>query len=125
MPLLSETLLSVSRRGGRDKGGRNQERKSSLNINFLGGIFPGHQGPRRRTKTLCKWPFSQQFTYGDVSEGLFAESLRKVCGKFMEISRKVLFIASGKGAEILRKVCRNFAEICGTFSAMTLSRTTP
>ena len=25
-----------------------QERKSSLNIKFLGGIFLGHQGPRRR-----------------------------------------------------------------------------
>ena len=103
-----------------------------------------------RTKTLCKVPFAvvfdrewpgcpaiwagtprdqenfiQQFTYGVVSEGVFAESLRKFCGKFAEICKEVRFIAPGKGAEILRKVCGNFAEICGKFSAMTPSRTTP
>ena len=31
-----------------------QERKSSLNIEFLGGIFLGHQGPRRRRDILDK-----------------------------------------------------------------------
>ena len=44
--------------------------------------------------------FPQQFTHGVVSEGF----LRKFCGNFAEISRKIRFIASGKGAEILRKV---------------------
>ena len=59
--------------------------------------------------------FCQQLTYGVVSEGFFAESLRKFCGN----SRKLRGIASGKGAEILRKVCGNFAKIFGKFSAMT------
>ena len=67
----------------------------------------------------------QQFTYGVVSKGVFAESLRKFCGKFAEICKEMSFIAPEKGAEILRKVCGNFAEICGKFSAMTPSRTTP
>ena len=35
----------MARRGGPPQ---NQERKSSLNIKFLGGIFLGHQGPGRR-----------------------------------------------------------------------------
>ena len=68
---------------------------------------------------------NQQLTYGVVSEGVFAESLRKFCGISAESSRKLRSIAPGKGAEILRKVCGNFAEICGKFSAMTPSRTTP
>ena len=67
----------------------------------------------------------QHLTYGVVSEGVFAESLRKFGGNSAESSRKLRFIAPGKGAEILRKVCGNFAEICGKFSAMTPSRTTP
>ena len=62
---------------------------------------------------------------GSLAKG----SLRKVCGNSAEILPKVrgqyVFIAPGKGAEILRKVCRNFTEICGKFSAMTPSRTTP
>ena len=45
----------------------------------------------------------QQFTDGVVSEGVFAEVLRKVRGDL----QKIHFIASGKGAEILLKVCRN------------------
>ena len=52
----------------------------------------------------------------------------KVCGNSAENLwkfGKTRYIASGKGAEILRKVCGNFAEICGKFSAMTPSRTTP
>ena len=44
----------------------------------------------------------QLFTYGVVSEGVFAEILRKVRG-----NKKTRFIASGKGAEILQKVCGN------------------
>ena len=41
-----------------------QVRKNSLNIKFLGGIFLGHPGPRRRDipeKTLCFRPFSVVF----------------------------------------------------------------
>ena len=69
-----------------------------FNINFL--------APAQRT------PFYvQQFTYGVVSEGVVAESLRKFCGNLQEIR----FIASGKGAEILRKVCGNFVEIAENF----------
>ena len=67
----------------------------------------------------------QQFTYGVVSEGVFAESLRKFCGKVAEICKEMRFIAPGKGAEILREVCGNFAEICGNCSGMTPSRATP
>ena len=52
-------------------------------------------------------PKGQQFTYGVVSEGFFAESLRKFCGKFAEICKEMRFIVPGKGAEILRKVRGN------------------
>ena len=76
-------------------------------------------------RPLSKIRIHQQLTYGVVSEGVFAESLRKFCGNSAERSRKLRFIAPGKGAESLRKVCGNFAEICGNFSAMTPSRTTP
>ena len=67
---------------------------------------------------------NQQFTYGLVSEGVFAESsqiLRKVRGNLQNIR----FIASGKGAEILWKVVEISRKFCGKFSAMTHSRTTP
>ena len=52
----------------------------------------------------------EQFTYGVVSEGVFAESLLKFCGNF---AKQIHVILSGKGAEILRKACGTFAEICG------------
>ena len=35
-----------------------------------------------------KGQFCQQFTYGVVSEGVFAQRLRKFCGKFAQISTK-------------------------------------
>ena len=72
-----------------------------------------------------KTGFNQQFTYGVVSEGIFVEILRKIRVHLQKKTKKTTFLAPGKGAEILRKVCGNFAEICGTFSAMTPSRTTP
>ena len=40
---------------------------------------------------------------GSLAKGF----LRKVCGNSAESSRKIRFIASGRGAEILRKVCGN------------------
>ena len=57
-------------------------------------------------------PESQQFTSGVVSEGVFAESFWKFCGKFAEICQKMRSVASGKGAEILRKA----AEISRKFT---------
>ena len=60
-------------------------------------------------------PYDQQFTYGVVSEGLFAESLRKFCAKFAEILLKIRLIASAKGAEILRKVCGNSQKFAESF----------
>ena len=64
---------------------------------------------------------SAVYAYGVVSEGVFAESLRKFCGKFAE---NTLYCAR-KGAEILRKAVGIFAEMCRKLSAMTPSRTTP
>ena len=51
---------------------------------------------------------NQQFTYGVVSEGVFAESSRKFCGKFAEIcnNKKKRLLRQ----ERLRKFCRNSAE---------------
>ena len=74
-----------------------------------------------RQKGRVQKGLDQQLTYGVISEGVFAESLRKFCGNSAESSRTIRFIAPGKGAEILRKVCGNFTEICGKFSAMTPS----
>ena len=59
---------------------------------------------------------------GSLAKGF----LRKVCGNSAESSRifeKMRFSASGKGAEIVQESCGNVAEICGTFPAMTPSRT--
>ena len=81
----------------------------------------GRVGPAKEPASQ----YAQQFTYGVVREGVFAESLRKFCGKFAEICKEMRFVAPGKGAEILRKVCGNFAEICGKFPAMTPSRPCP
>ena len=64
---------------------------------FLGG-FPGHF-PKKQGK--------EGQGYGVVSEGVFAESLR---GNSAESSRKLRFIAPGKGAEILRKFAENFLQ---------------
>ena len=55
------------------------------------------------------YPMDQQFTYGVVSKGIFAESLRKFCGKLAENNFFLL------RQERVRKFCRKFAEICRTF----------
>ena len=56
-------------------------------------------------------PFwSQQFTYGVVSEGVFAESLRKFCGKFAEIFKKYALVRQERARKFCGKL-RNFAEI--------------
>ena len=86
--------------------------------NYISGSL-GNETSIKHAIELHKWPpgelikqYSlQQFTWGVVSEGFFAESLRKFCRKFAELCREIRSIAPGKGAEILRKVCRNFAEI--------------
>ena len=49
----------------------------------------------------------QQFTYGVVSEGVVAESLRKFCGNFAEICKKYVSLRQ----ERVRKFCGKFAEI--------------
>ena len=67
-------------------------------------------------KTLLAYKI-QPFTYGVVSEGFFAEILRKIHGNL----QKMRAIASGKGAEILRKFRGNLWK----FAEMTPSRTTP
>ena len=46
---------------------------------------------------------SQQLTYGVVSEGVFAESLRKFCGKFAETTFYCARKGCGISAESLRK----------------------
>ena len=69
---------------------------------------------KKRAKTVPLFIFSktrQQLTYGVVSEGVFAESLRKFCGNSAESSRKRHFIAPGKGAESLRKFHGNLRKI--------------
>ena len=48
---------------------------------------------------------------GSLAKGVFAESLRKFCGKFAEICKEMRFIAPGKGAEIPRKVRGNLRKI--------------
>ena len=53
--------------------------------------------------------FSQQFTYGVASEGVFAESLRKFCRHSAENLQKFRFNASS--AESLRKFRGNLQNI--------------
>ena len=48
---------------------------------------------------------------GVVSEGVFAESLRKFCGNSAESSRKIRFIAPRKGVESLRKFRGNLRKM--------------
>ena len=53
----------------------------------------------------------QQFTYGIVSDGGFAESLRKFCGKLAEICpKKYVLLCQGR----VRKFCGKSAEILST-----------
>ena len=61
---------------------------------------------RPRNWSRLKPYYYQQLTYGVVSEGFFAESLRKFCGKFAE--NYVLL-----RQERARKFCGKFAEIRG------------
>ena len=53
-------------------------------------------------------PRGQQFHFLSTSLSMgslaFAESLRKFCGKFVEICTKIRLIASGKGAEFCVKL---------------------
>ena len=53
---------------------------------------------------------SQQLTYGVVSEGVFAESLRKFCGKFTETTFYCARKGCGNSAEISRKFAENFLQ---------------
>ena len=57
----------------------------------------------------------QQLTYGVVSEGVFAESLRKFCGNSAESSQRTTFYCARKGcgnsAESLRKFHGNLRKI--------------
>ena len=66
----------------------------------------GQPGPFRLIPQQYK---NQQFTYGVVSEEVFAESLRKFCGKFAKISQKYLLLRQERvlRAEILRKFADN------------------
>ena len=73
------------------------------------GFWAGYPGPGANSSLM----------------GLLAKGFLKFCGNSAESSRKIRFIASGKGVEILRKVCGNFTAICGKCSAMTPSGTTP
>ena len=52
----------------------------------------------------------QQLTYGVVSEGVFAESLRKFCGKFAETTFYCARKGCGNSAEISRKFAENFLQ---------------
>ena len=60
--------------------------------------------------TFEKCPL-QQLTYGVVSEGVFAEILRKFCGKFAETTFYCARKGCGNSAESLRKFRRNLRKI--------------
>ena len=101
---------------------------SATSVAVLAGKVQGSQkmsGPILPLSGYSATPLSQQFTYGVVSEGLFCGKFAEFCGNFPENCKRIRFIASGKGAESLQKVCGYCVEICGKFSAMTPSRTTP
>ena len=51
-----------------------------------------------------------QLTYGVVSEGVFAESLRKFCGKFAETTFYCARKGRGNSTEISRKFAENFLQ---------------
>ena len=71
------------------------------------GILTPVQGRRVRNPS----PFPQQLTYGVVSEGVFAESLRKFCGKFAETRFYCARKGCGNSAESLRKFRGNLRKI--------------
>ena len=50
----------------------------------------------------------QQFTYGVVSEGVFAESLWKFCGKFAEICKICVLLRQ----EMVQKFCGKLRKFC-------------
>ena len=55
---------------------------------------------------------NQQFTYGVVSEGVFAESLRKLCEFLRKFAKKCVLLRH----ESLRNFCGKFAEISWKFA---------
>ena len=59
---------------------------------------------------LSKESINQQLTYGVVSEGFFAESLRKFCREFAETTFCCARKGCGKFAEISRKFVENFLQ---------------
>ena len=63
--------------------------------------------PEELLRSGASKSLSQQFTYGVVSEGVVAESLRKFCGDFAEICKKYVPLRQ----ERVRKFCGKFAEI--------------
>ena len=72
--------------------------------------------------SLAQRRFShRQLTYGVVSKGVFAESLRKFCGN----SAETKFYCARKGCRNSTESLRKVRGTCGNFSAMTPSRTTP
>ena len=54
---------------------------------------------------------NQQLTYGVVSEGVFAESLRKFCGKFADNTFYCARKGCGNSAESLRKFHGNLRKM--------------
>ena len=100
-------FISVSRRGGRNKGGRKQMRANA--------------NKRRRGQTQANAEAKTQANVDKRKQTLTPPFI----AVFYTPLCNPLIIAPGKVAEILRKVCANFAEICGKFSAMSPSRTTP
>ena len=65
---------------------------------------------RVRFQTPNSVSLFQQLTYGVVSEGVLAESLRKFCGKFAETTFYCARKGCGKFAEISRKFAENFLQ---------------
>ena len=100
-------------------------KKPNKNKGFLSFLEGSKNAQKKKTRKLGK-----QKEQGDRKKqglegqgGVFAEGLRKFCGKSAAICKKYVALRQ----ERVRKFCgtSKFTEICGKISAMTPSQTTP
>ena len=92
--------------------------RKSMEWLLMFGVAPANQtkerpvhelftGAFRNKSSFREFRVCQQLTYGVVSEGGFAASLRKFCGKFAETTFYCARKGCGNSAEILRKIFCN------------------
>ena len=105
VPMCRYKCLSFSRGSGKSNGGFSE---GGFLVAIASEVSTSSKDSLAITDFLAKE--TQQLTYGVVSEGVFAESLRKFCGKFAETTSYCARKGCGNSVEISRKFAESFLQ---------------